>query len=45
MSAFARWSVCGFVLAALVPWPVLLGAALVLGALAAGVYFGETADD
>lgn len=37
------WAACGFVLTPLVLWQVLLGAALVLAALAAWVYLGGAA--
>lgn len=41
LGAFAAWGTCGFVLSAVVPWQVLVGAALVLAALATWVYLGE----
>lgn len=44
-TAVAVWAVCGFVLTALVPWLVLVVAALVLAALASWIYLAETADD
>lgn len=43
LGAMVIWAACGFVLTPLVLWQVLLGAALVLAALAAWVYLGGAA--